>query len=104
MLINTNISQPRGLAVDPRSGARYMFWTDWGVHPRIERADMDGSNRIVLVETKIYWPNTLALDLPTKRVYFGDSKLDFIDFVNYDGSNRRHVLSNDKVKHCTQVH
>lgn len=59
---------------------------------------MDGSERKVLVDTKIYWPNTLALDLSTKRVYFADSKLDFIDFVNYDGTNRQHVLSSDKVK------
>lgn len=23
----------------------YMYWTDWGEEPRIERAGMDGSNR-----------------------------------------------------------
>jgi len=23
---------------------------------------MDGSNRVVLVDTKIYWPNAIALD------------------------------------------
>uniref|UniRef100_A0A914RIG7 Uncharacterized protein n=1 Tax=Parascaris equorum TaxID=6256 RepID=A0A914RIG7_PAREQ len=52
---------------------------------------MDGSDRHILVDTKIYWPNTIALDLTTDRVYFADSKLDYIDFVNYDGtgSDRR---------------
>lgn len=54
--------------------------------PRIERAYMDGSDRHILVDTKIYWPNTIALDLTTNRVYFADSKLDYIDFVNYDGT------------------
>jgi len=24
---------------------RYMYWTDWGEEPRIERAGMDGCNR-----------------------------------------------------------
>ncbi len=52
---------------------------------------MDGSDRRVIISTKIYWPNGLALDIPTKRVYFADSKLDFIDFCNYDGTGRQQV-------------
>src|SRR5262249_3526454 len=36
VLVNANVSQPRGLAVDPRPTSRYMFWTDWGKHPKIE--------------------------------------------------------------------
>lgn len=57
-------------------------------NPRIERAYMDGSGRRILVNTKIYWPNTIALDFTTDRVYFADSKLDYIDFVNYDGTGK----------------
>lgn len=53
---------------------------------------MDGSERRVLVNSKIYWPNTIALDLTTNRVYFADSKLDYIDFVNYDGTGLYHFL------------
>lgn len=44
----------------------FMFWTDWGKKPRIERADMDGGNRVVLIIDGIKWPNGLSLDLPTK--------------------------------------
>jgi low density lipoprotein-related protein 2 len=76
--------------VDPR--AALMFWTDWGQHPRIERANMDGTNRRVLVDTKIYWPNSIALDFTTNRVYFADSKLDYIDFVDYEGKGKRNHL------------
>lgn len=47
---------------------------------------MDGSERRVLVNSKIYWPNTIGLDLTTNRLYFADSKLDYIDFVHYDGT------------------
>lgn len=57
---------------------------------------MDGTDRRIIVSTKIYWPNTIALDLTTDRVYFADSKLDYIDFVNYDGSGRTQVLSSSK--------
>ena len=30
ILVNQNISQPRGLALDPAQDARWLFWTDWG--------------------------------------------------------------------------
>ena len=30
ILVNQNISQPRGLALDPAQDARVLFWTDWG--------------------------------------------------------------------------
>ena len=56
---------------------------------------MDGSQRSTIISTKIYWPNGLALDIPTKRVYFADSKLDFIDFCNYDGTGRQQVIANN---------
>ncbi|XP_064102114.1 low-density lipoprotein receptor-related protein 2-like [Macrobrachium nipponense] len=93
ILINKNISQPRGLAVDPLRGGRWLFWTDWGENPRIERSSLDGKTRSVIINTKIFWPNGLTLDIPTKRIYFADSKLDYIDFCNYDGTGRQQVLS-----------
>jgi len=73
--------------------ARWLFWTDWGENPRIERVGMDGTNRSVIISTKIYWPNGLTLDIANRRVYFADSKLDFIDFCDYNGSGRQQVLA-----------
>ena len=95
VLITANISQPRGICLDPKEGARYLFWTDWGENPRIERAGMDGSDRRTIVSTKIYWPNGLTIDMPTRRLYFADSKLDYIDHCDYDGGNRRQVLAHN---------
>ena len=95
ILVNQNISQPRGLALDPAQDARWLFWTDWGESPRIERIGMDGTHRSTIIDTKIYWPNGLTLDIPNKKVYFADSKLDFIDFCNYDGSGRQQVIANN---------
>ncbi|KAF7489353.1 hypothetical protein SSS_07649 [Sarcoptes scabiei] len=95
VLLSQNISQPRGICLDPREGARILFWSDWGENPRIERMGMDGSERKVIVSTKIYWPNGLTIDIPTKRIYFADSKLDYIDFCNYDGSDRQQVLAHN---------
>ncbi|XP_015791351.1 low-density lipoprotein receptor-related protein 2 [Tetranychus urticae] len=95
ILISQNISQPRGISLDPREGSRVLFWTDWGDNPRLERAGMDGNERKVIIDTKIYWPNGLTIDIPTRRVYFADSKLDYIDFCDYDGKNRQQVLAHN---------
>ncbi|XP_056632979.1 low-density lipoprotein receptor-related protein 2 isoform X2 [Diorhabda sublineata] len=93
VLARENITQPRGMCLDPSPGTRWLFWTDWGENPRIERMGMDGTNRSVIINTKIYWPNGLTLDIPTQRIYFADSKLDFIDFCYYNGSGRQQVLA-----------
>ena len=53
VLVNQNISQPRGLTMDPSSGARWLFWTDWGENPRIERVGMDGTLRRAIITTKV---------------------------------------------------
>ena len=34
ILVNQNITQPRGLSLDPSPDARWLFWTDWGEYPR----------------------------------------------------------------------
>lgn len=93
VIARENITQPRGMCLDPSPGARWLFWTDWGENPRIERVGMDGTMRETIINTKIYWPNGLTLDVATKRVYFADSKLDFIDFCYYNGTGRQQVLA-----------
>uniref|UniRef100_A0A8C5KSR3 Low-density lipoprotein receptor-related protein 2 n=1 Tax=Jaculus jaculus TaxID=51337 RepID=A0A8C5KSR3_JACJA len=96
VLISKNVSNPRGLALDPRH-VHLMFWSDWGHYPRIERASMDGTMRTVIVQDKIYWPCGLTIDLPNRLLYFMDSYLDYIDFCDYDGHNRRQVIASDLV-------
>ncbi|KAM9425856.1 low-density lipoprotein receptor-related protein 2 [Pholidichthys leucotaenia] len=97
VLLSKNITSPRGLVLDPRNHTNLMFWTDWGQNPRIERASMDGMGRKVIVSTKVYWPNGLALDYTTRRVYFADAYLRYIDYCDYDGNNRYQVLASDMV-------
>lgn len=46
---------------------RYLFWTDWGHIAKIERSHLDGSDRKVLVNTDLGWPNGLTLDYDTRR-------------------------------------
>lgn len=67
---------------------RYMYWTDWGEAPRIEQAGMDGSTRKIIVDSDIYWPNGLTIDLEEQKLYWADAKLSFIHRANLDGSFR----------------
>ncbi|KAG8559732.1 hypothetical protein GDO81_017431 [Engystomops pustulosus] len=97
VLLSENVTNPRGLVLDPRTDARLMFWTDWGRNPRIERSSMDGTLRTVIVSEKIYWPNGLTIDYPTKRLFFADAYLDYIDYCDYNGNNRRQALASDLV-------
>ncbi|KAL2310244.1 hypothetical protein Nmel_006492 [Mimus melanotis] len=66
----------------------FMYWTDWGEVPKIERAGMDGSSRSIIVNTDIYWPNGLTLDYEEQKLYWADAKLNFIHKSNLDGSHR----------------
>jgi len=57
----------------------YMYWTDWGEVPKIERADLDGTERHVMANTSLGWPNGLALDYHQRKIYWGDAKTDKIE-------------------------
>lgn len=56
-----------------------MYWTDWGEHPKIERANLDGTDRLVLLNSSLGWPNGLALDHTAGKLYWGDAKTDKIE-------------------------
>ena len=64
--------------VDPKHG--FMYWTDWGETPKIERAGMDGdvNTRQVIVSKEIYWPNGLTLDYDDERIFWADARLTYI--------------------------
>lgn len=52
---------------------RYLYWTDWGVTAKIERMGMDGTNRSVIVNTDIVWPNGLAIDHDENLLFWADA-------------------------------
>ncbi|XP_042169875.1 low-density lipoprotein receptor-related protein 6 [Oncorhynchus tshawytscha] len=96
ILISEDLDEPRAIVLDPVAG--YMYWTDWGEVPKIERADLDGTERLVMVNTSLGWPNGLALDYTDRMIYWGDAKTDKIEVMCMDGSGRR-ILVEDKLPH-----
>ncbi|KAH7697459.1 Protein T13C2.6 a, partial [Aphelenchoides avenae] len=85
-LISTDLEAPRAPAVDPSCGV--VFWSDWGAH-RIERAGMDGEERMVLAgPEKVRWPFGLTLDLSARRLYWVEANTE-------TSSPRRGIYSSD---------
>lgn len=70
------------------SNLSYLYWSDWGDSPHIGRIGMDGTNRSVIIEDKITWPNGLTLDFINDRIYWADAREDYIEFASLDGKNR----------------
>ncbi|KAG8179495.1 hypothetical protein JTE90_027207 [Oedothorax gibbosus] len=93
-----DMDQPRSLALVPMDG--WMFWTDWGETPKIEKASMDGnhSSRVVIVADDILWPNGIAVDYDTKRIYWTDAKKKCITSIDFNG-NYRQIVTKDDVPH-----
>lgn len=99
-LINTNLDEPRALVLDPREKHGWMYWTDWGETPKVEKAGMDGTHRKTIVTSNIQWPNGLTIDYETNRLFWVDAKLHIIGSSDFDGMDRRVILSDQQhVKH-----
>ncbi|XP_068671663.1 low-density lipoprotein receptor-related protein 6-like [Montipora foliosa] len=90
VLISKNLDEPRAIALDPSHG--YMYWIAWGKKPKIERAGLDGSHRITLVNSSIALPVGISIDIHEQKIYWADNKYEKIEVMNMDGSNRKPVL------------
>jgi low density lipoprotein receptor-related protein 5/6 len=96
VLVWQNLDLPRAISVAPNAG--YMFWSDWGEYPKIERCGMNGDpkTRKVLVDNDLVWPNGLTLDYENKRLYWVEAQLAYIASIDWDGFNRKTILIGDR--------
>ena len=78
---------------------RYMYWTDWGDFPRIERAYMNGDERMDLVNRTLQWPNGLTIDHVYNKLYWADAYEDNIEVMDLVTLERKVVL-NKKFLFC----
>lgn len=70
---------------------RYIYWTNLGQAPHIERARRDGTERKVFIHSRMKFVNALALDEVDKKLFWagiGDNEHGIIEAVSLDGSNR----------------
>jgi len=87
--IVSNCRLPDGIAVDVAAG--HIYWTNMGVpnleDGSIERADLDGKNRKVIVpQGATYTPKQLHLDKANGKLYWGDREGMRVMRANLDGS------------------
>ena len=72
---------------------RKMYWSDCGSSPKIEKSNMDGTDRTAIVSFGLKWVNSLALDFKNKLLYWCDASLALIERVDLQGNNRVLVLN-----------
>lgn len=78
-----------------------MFFTKWGHSaPALEQCSMNGTMRKSIVDHKIVYPYGVAVDIPSRHVYWVDTYLDFVERVDYDGKNRKTVKKGHPVISC----
>ena len=73
-------------------GTRWLFWTDWGESPKVEKISMDGTAHTTIISSNIVWPSGLAIDHHTHTLYWSDANLDKLESSDFDGRNRRILL------------
>ncbi|CAH2276476.1 low-density lipo receptor-related 6 isoform X1 [Pelobates cultripes] len=91
ILVWKDLDSPRALALDPVEG--YMYWTEWGGKPKIERAAMDGTERLTLVPN-VGRANGLTIDYVERRLYWTDLDTNLIESSNMLG-RERDVIADD---------
>jgi DNA-binding beta-propeller fold protein YncE len=87
--IVTDCRFPDGIAVDHEAG--HIYWTNMGIpnldDGSIERADLDGKNRKVIVPQGVtYTPKQLHLDKNGGKLYWSDREGMRVMRANLDGS------------------
>ncbi|KAG8174602.1 hypothetical protein JTE90_024849, partial [Oedothorax gibbosus] len=87
--------KPHAIVLNPAEG--FMFWSDHGFVWKIERCNMDGTNRKVIVKEDIAFVDSLAIDLDRQRVFWVDQIKNYLSSVKFDGNHRRNLITQLKI-------
>lgn len=68
---------------------RLIFFSDNDHNARIEKAFLDGQNRVSIVYKGLSKVSSLTVDTANNKLYWADSSRLTLEGCNYDGSNRR---------------
>lgn len=75
---------------------RFLYWSDWGEVPLIERALLDGSQRKAIVTHDLGFPNGLTIDFKGRRLYWTDALKQRIDTSDLNGQHRVQLVPHAK--------
>lgn len=65
-----------------------MFWNAWGSAPKVEKSNLDGTQRVAMVTSNLTGPSGITLDRQNKLVYWVDESRGTIESFDYGGNNR----------------
>ncbi|XP_053402898.1 low-density lipoprotein receptor-related protein 4-like [Mercenaria mercenaria] len=91
IIVDEYLDAPDGIALDPLKG--YLFWSDNGRHPKIERSDLKGKDRRTLITKHMVSPLSMEADIFGKRIYWIDSYTHSLFSATYDGKDMRMIAS-----------
>ncbi|XP_062572013.1 low-density lipoprotein receptor-related protein 6-like isoform X2 [Saccostrea cucullata] len=88
VLISEQLSTPGAIAVDPNNG--YLFWSNNEATAFIERSDLSGKNRQIIVRNLLWVPDMKCDPDPTQRtLYWADNYRNTLESSDYNGGNRK---------------
>ena len=70
-----------------------MYWTDQGWNAKIEKAEMTGRKRVVIVSSGLYRPKGLTLDRKRNRLYWINAGYQNIEYLDVNRNKRVVLLS-----------
>ena len=70
------------------SHCRYLFWSDVGSLPKIERSTLSGTGRKTIMSQGIVYPMTSDIDIASSMLYWVDSIRDSLERSNLAGTKR----------------
>ncbi|KAL3848554.1 hypothetical protein ACJMK2_019405 [Sinanodonta woodiana] len=91
-VVDTYLDLPTGIAVYPELG--YLFWTDTGKIPKIERSSLNGANRKLLTWQGLIRPTSLCIDYQKNLLYWTDYARGTVEYTDIHGSGRKILISN----------
>lgn len=74
---------------------RFLFWSDWGLDPKIERSDLLGNQRRTIVNSKMVKPRGLTLDFESNELLWVDSFKATIESCKLDGGDRKNLHTDE---------
>lgn len=114
--IRSRLANPKAMVLDQNNSL--LFYSQYGngaskldiseeeeIPASIERTNLDGSDKITLVQKeRLRFPNGLAVDGQSRRLYWCDSFYKRIESITYDGHHRKVILQSARIGIATSLH
>lgn len=71
----------------------YLFWADKSGSPKIERSDLIGEHRTIVIWQGMISPTTLCIDMTSDRLYWSDPGRGTVEYSDLDGNGRTILMS-----------